>query len=52
MAMVVPTILVLILTALIGWGLYALVHKLDRMGGEGNAVRGQVQQPEETPSQE
>lgn len=36
MAMVVPTVLVLILTGLIGWALYALIHKLDRMGGHGH----------------
>lgn len=50
MTQILPTVLVLLLTALIGVGLYVMVQHLDRMGGEGRGVRGKVDRPEDVKS--
>ncbi|WP_158591622.1 MULTISPECIES: hypothetical protein [Deinococcus] len=50
MAQILPTVLVLLLTALIGWGLIVLVKRLDSMGGEGHGVRGRVAEPQDAKS--
>lgn len=39
MSQILPTLLVLLLTGLIGWGLLYLIGRLDKMGGEGHGVR-------------
>lgn len=50
MSQILPTLLVLLLTGLIGWGLLFLVKRLDSMGGEGHAVKGEVKKPDEVKS--
>lgn len=50
MSQILPTVLVLLLTALIGVGLYVMAQRLDSMGGEGHAVKGKVAEPEDLKS--
>lgn len=48
MGMVLPTILVLLLVALIGWALISFLNRLDRMGGHGYGVQRRPERVEES----
>ena len=51
MSQILPTVLILLLTALIGLGLYVMVQRLDSMGGEGHGVKGKAEQPDKMEKQ-